>query len=321
MATRRWIRLDAAWEDSPWLDELDGTAAGCWPRILCHVKRDGVRGRAKRIPTAVAARKWRVPVAAVEALENAAVADGALRIDDGDWVIHNWDTYQQTDTRRKHRQRKQRHKGPRRTPPDPTGSPGDPTGPQRTPSLAVARDIDRDRDRDRIPDEASSSSLESKSRKPVAGGTRETPPTDAGRDAAQSEMRTALEAARCPEQLRAQLDATAEGIIAGDSYTNWQDPTGTQVPWAERPRIFRLALQECQAEGQWRGKNLRGALRLHVAREMDPHQLPRSNGPAAGSEAAGIREELPGRERRVGGELRRVSIYAGGPLPPEAPDA
>ena len=108
MAGKRWIRLDVSWEDSEWLDALDGTAAGCWPRMLCLVKRDGVRGRVKRPAFSVLARRWRVPVEAIAALEDAAIADRALAIEDGDWVVLNWPEYNDYDKTGADRQRRYR---------------------------------------------------------------------------------------------------------------------------------------------------------------------------------------------------------------------
>lgn len=107
---RRWIRLDATWEDSEWLDALDGTAAGCWPRILCMMKRDGIGGRCRRPAPAVLARRWRVPVEAVVALEAAAIADGALAIEDDEWICTGWADYQDVDPTAAQRKRRERER-------------------------------------------------------------------------------------------------------------------------------------------------------------------------------------------------------------------
>lgn len=128
-APRRWIRLDVSWEDSAWLDELTGTAAGCWPRLLCLVKRDGIQGRCKRPNLRTIARRWRVPMKAVTTLEEAAVRDGALRIEDGDWVVVNWAKYQtvdQTAAERKRRQRKRQRAAVTDVPRDVTAVTRDP---------------------------------------------------------------------------------------------------------------------------------------------------------------------------------------------------
>lgn len=96
----RWIRLDVSWEDSAWLDALDGVAAGCWPRLLCWVKRDGIGGSVKRPAPSVVARRWRVPVEAVLTLEAAATAgdDPALVVEDGKWIVTGWKKYQEPDS-------------------------------------------------------------------------------------------------------------------------------------------------------------------------------------------------------------------------------
>jgi len=114
--TRRWIRLDATWEDSEWLDALDGTAAGCWPRLLCWVKRDGIKGRCKRPTHAVLARRWRVPQEAVAALEAAAIEDGALKIEGGDWVVTGWTEYQDVDPTTNERSKRYRESKSRLSP-------------------------------------------------------------------------------------------------------------------------------------------------------------------------------------------------------------
>lgn len=96
-APRRWIRLDVDWEDSPWLDALDGIAAGYWPRILCLMKRSGVGGAMRSPDLGVLARRWRVPIEALAALVAAAEADGALVATETGWAIPKWDDYQKPD--------------------------------------------------------------------------------------------------------------------------------------------------------------------------------------------------------------------------------
>lgn len=107
-APGRWLRLDVTWEESAWLDALPGESAGCWPRVLCVVKRDGVMGRCKSPSTEVLARKWRVSERAITALLDAAVQDGALSVEGGEWVVTNWATYQEADRTRNERQRRYR---------------------------------------------------------------------------------------------------------------------------------------------------------------------------------------------------------------------
>jgi len=108
VAGKRWLRLDVAWEDSEWLDDIDGTASGSWPRILSLVKRDGVGGRCKRPSLKVMARKWRVPVESIKELEEAAVKDGALVVDGGDWIVVKWEEYQGADSTAAARKKRQR---------------------------------------------------------------------------------------------------------------------------------------------------------------------------------------------------------------------
>lgn len=110
MVPRRWIRLDAEWEESGWLDGLSGQAAGCWPRLLCWVKLRGKGGRCKRPDPSVLARRWRVARQAVDELMHAAVKDEALEIDGNDIVVVNWAQYQEPDPTATQRKRKQRRR-------------------------------------------------------------------------------------------------------------------------------------------------------------------------------------------------------------------
>lgn len=107
---RRWIRLDVLWEESEWLHELDGTASGCWPRLLCMVKRDGVAGECRRPSTRRLSEMWRVPATAIQSLESAAIVAGALKIEDGGWVVVKWAEYQDYDPTNAERQRRFRAK-------------------------------------------------------------------------------------------------------------------------------------------------------------------------------------------------------------------
>lgn len=113
MAQRRWIRLDATWDESGWLDALDGHAANCWPRLLTWVKLRGNQGRVKRPDLNVLARRWRVNPDDVSRLVEAAYDDDAIEDDGGDWVFTNWDTYQDPDPTANERKRRQRSKASR----------------------------------------------------------------------------------------------------------------------------------------------------------------------------------------------------------------
>lgn len=119
MPGQRWIRLDVDWEEVEWLDDLDGTAAGCWPRLMCLVKSQGSKGRCRRVSPKILARKWRVPVEAVEALEAAALAvDGdGLILDGSDWVVVRWDDTQKIDRTATERQRRRRERDVQADPP------------------------------------------------------------------------------------------------------------------------------------------------------------------------------------------------------------
>jgi hypothetical protein len=92
----RWpsIQLYVGWEDQLWLMDLNGTAAGCWPRLLCYVKTSGVGGRCRARPASLFVRRWRVPIEDVQSLIDAAIASGNLLLDgDGDWAVADWQQY------------------------------------------------------------------------------------------------------------------------------------------------------------------------------------------------------------------------------------
>lgn len=105
---RRWIRLDTTWDQSGWLDALDGPAAGCWPNLLCWVKQTGVGGRCKAIATPVLARRWRHETGVVDRFLSAAYAHGSVVLEGSDWVIPKWAEYQEPDRTAAERQRRHR---------------------------------------------------------------------------------------------------------------------------------------------------------------------------------------------------------------------
>ena len=107
---RRWIRLDCDWEESAWLDALPGQAAGCWPRLLCHVKLRGKGGRCKAPDPSVLARRWRVPRQAVDELIAAAKQDEAIKIKGDELQVMNWPRYQEPDPTAAARKRRQRER-------------------------------------------------------------------------------------------------------------------------------------------------------------------------------------------------------------------
>ncbi len=144
----RWIRLDVDWEDSAWLDALPGVVSGCWPRLLCHVKRTGVRGRCRRPDHTVIARRWNVTRDIVTELEQAALADDALRIESGEWVVANWETYQLYDETGAERQRRRRAKQKKNSNLQESRRDGVTDRDSRD---VLSRDIDRDKDIDSTP--------------------------------------------------------------------------------------------------------------------------------------------------------------------------
>ena len=108
--TSRWIRLDVEWDESGWIDALDGQAAGCWPRLLCWVKLRGKKGQCKIPDRGTLARRWRVTRQAVVELMDAALQNGALRIDGELLIVVNWEEYQEPDSTASERKARQRER-------------------------------------------------------------------------------------------------------------------------------------------------------------------------------------------------------------------
>ena len=90
----RFLKLELTWFTSPWLIVLSGNARLSWVQLLCYAKASGQAGRVKRLPPHVAARMWFLGEEDVRQMEMAAIADGAITIDGGDWVVSNWSRYQ-----------------------------------------------------------------------------------------------------------------------------------------------------------------------------------------------------------------------------------
>lgn len=91
----RWIRLDTTWSSSGWIAALSPASRLVWVEILCYIRAHGVDGRAKRLTPEVVSSRYVTGVTCrdVTALLDAAIDDGALKIDGGDWVITNRDVF------------------------------------------------------------------------------------------------------------------------------------------------------------------------------------------------------------------------------------
>jgi hypothetical protein len=94
----RWIRLDAHWSCSEWLESLDWCVRAVWPELLCLVKRSGMRGRLKCRPVSRIAGEMGIPTEYVQQLIDAALADGAMTIEDRHYVVTKWVQYQPKDS-------------------------------------------------------------------------------------------------------------------------------------------------------------------------------------------------------------------------------
>lgn len=107
---RRWIRLDVTWSRSEWLITLRPGGRLSWIELLAYVKANGVTGRAKAMTAIAAGRTWGIPPKDVESMMSAAVTDGALELESGDWIVTGWATYQETDPTAAERMRRMREK-------------------------------------------------------------------------------------------------------------------------------------------------------------------------------------------------------------------
>lgn len=98
----RWIRLDTTWSKSQWVAELSSSARLAWIELLCYMKAHGNAGSVKSLCATVAAREWGVTVEEFAQMMEAAIKDGAVVVDGGDWILTGW--HRQTDTTNAKRQ-------------------------------------------------------------------------------------------------------------------------------------------------------------------------------------------------------------------------
>jgi hypothetical protein len=93
----RWFKLNANFDESEWLANLPPLPRLIWPLVLGHVKVHGFKGICK----APNLTRWcagkDIPKDALDQLVEAAIADGAMVIENGEWVIPNWAEYQSVD--------------------------------------------------------------------------------------------------------------------------------------------------------------------------------------------------------------------------------
>lgn len=132
------------------------------------------------------------------------------------------------------------------------------------------------------------SSSESKEEVESARAEESTAPADSPPPDAIAEMQKLVDTAAGEVDAktdRVRMIGELRMIVSGDDVTAWQDSTGNRVPWTDRPRLLRLALQRWWLDRE-QYPNPRSALRYVVAQQYDPHQLPKGNAPSPGSEAA-----------------------------------
>jgi hypothetical protein len=106
----RWFRRNVDMMDSEWLAALPWASRAVWGEILAYVASQAVHGRCRAPIVKRFAGGRDIPVECVEECIAAAVADGALLIEDGDWIIANWARYQggaksNAERQKEHRER------------------------------------------------------------------------------------------------------------------------------------------------------------------------------------------------------------------------
>ncbi len=105
---QRWFRLNAEWNETEWLYDLEPDARLAWVLLLGHVKLRGTRGSVKAPLLRMAAYSWRIPERAVQEMISAAIENEAVSVDGECWVIESWDRYQPHDVTSAERSKKWR---------------------------------------------------------------------------------------------------------------------------------------------------------------------------------------------------------------------
>lgn len=321
---RRWIRLEAAWQESEWLAVLPGHVALCWPALLCYVKTRGIHGCCKQPSLRVLSQLWRVDLANVERLIDAAVAHGAIEVDGENWKIAKWPKYNPQDATAAGRAKRYRASRSRLSPlrRDTVTQPvtsqleslqsDNPlrrdtvTALSRATATATATATDASSGTS-VPDEIETSWAAAAS--VAAGGPSSLRSPNDQRQAVRA-MQVAVQATleACPSERHRSFLATAAAVVHGDDVTAWTNAEGGQVPWVDRPRLLRLALARCAAEQAWGASDLHSKLRYVIPQQLDPRPPPKAfAGPRPGSDAAAITVEQPQGNSRRTGELRRLN--------------
>lgn len=106
----RWFRRNVDMMDSEWLAALPWASRAVWGEILAYVAGLSPSGRCRAPIVKRFAGGRDIPVENVDECIAAAVADGALLIEDGDWIIANWAKYQggaksNAERQKEHRER------------------------------------------------------------------------------------------------------------------------------------------------------------------------------------------------------------------------
>lgn len=73
MNDEKWLRLNVGWADKEWVDSLPPESQLAWIKLLTYIKSHGVGSRGPRLSPVVAAKRWGVSAASVQAMESAAL--------------------------------------------------------------------------------------------------------------------------------------------------------------------------------------------------------------------------------------------------------
>ena len=108
----RYLKLELTWDASPWVANLSDGGQIAWLKLLAYAKGSGAKGKVKRLEPAYAARVWLKAECDIESMENAALRDGALSIEEGYWIVTNWLKYQGDESAKTRMQRHRESKQP-----------------------------------------------------------------------------------------------------------------------------------------------------------------------------------------------------------------
>ena len=94
----RWAKLNTNWMDSEWLVVLSAESRLAWVQLICYTKSHGVGGRVKAKSPMIFAKQNFIGEEAVEQMIRAAKAHGAMKEENGDWILTGWKKHHGDET-------------------------------------------------------------------------------------------------------------------------------------------------------------------------------------------------------------------------------